>query len=424
MNSPIDTDAILAPIAGAEPSGEYLFYSPVYDEIRQARRCEDPAYAGEGEAKESEWGKVLALCQEVLAQRSKDLLVAAWLTEALVMREGFEGLHHGLSVLEGLVEKYWESVFPLVEDDDYDGRAAPFEFLNEKISLCVKQIPLTDPKSTPGYTLLKWKESRTVGYEADGRKEQREELLTDGKISAEQFDLAVNRSSGSFYRGLAGTISRCVESFKSLEAAVDGKFGRHAPSLSKLGEAFEECHRVVLKICQEQKGLRDALELQEAAPKAPEPASEAQSSSQTSPTSQTSLTGQTTEPAQLDSESQIWAQALSVMQEGSFKKALDLLLAAASSQPSERGRCRYRLLVAKLCLKAGHPELARPIVEQLAALVTELQLEKWESPFWVCEILEALYQCLVTGENADEEASRAKELFQKICTLDVTKALK
>ena len=38
-------------------------------------------------------------------------------------------------------------------------------------------------------------------------------------------------------------------------------------------------------------------------------------------------------------------------------------------------------------------------------------------------VLEALYQCLTCGEPSDEDLARAQELFRKLCTLDVTKAL-
>ena len=38
----IDIEALLSPIAGENPAGESLQYTPVYDEIREARRSEDP----------------------------------------------------------------------------------------------------------------------------------------------------------------------------------------------------------------------------------------------------------------------------------------------------------------------------------------------------------------------------------------------
>jgi type VI secretion system protein ImpA len=77
----------------------------------------------------------------------------------------------------------------------------------------------------------------------------------------------------------------------------------------------------------------------------------------------------------------------------------------------------------KLCLEADRPDLARPIVEELNHLIEELHLERWESPLWMAEVLDALYQCLTRGEPSDEDKNRAKALFQKLCTTDVTRAM-
>ncbi len=118
-----------------------------------------------------------------------------------------------------------------------------------------------------------------------------------------------------------------------------------------------------------------------------------------------------------------WNAALQTMETDGMKKALGQLLAAAHSAPSVRARNRYRLLMAKLCLEAGRVDLARPIVEELAALIEELKLERWESPRWIADVLEALYQCLTWGEPSDEDLGKAMDLFRKLCTTDVTKAM-
>lgn len=455
MRISIDMSAILAAISEENPEGADIRYSAIYDEIREARRSEEPIAEGEWqrEGKNPEWGKVISVSLKSLAEKSKDLQVAIWLTEALTHTEGVEGIRAGMSVLEGLLDRFWESAYPQVDEDDYDYRAAPFEFLNEKISSTVRHIPLTDPRTTAGYSYLKWQESREV---ANARGEARENLIADGKMPPEEFDSAVAKSSPAFYRSLAEALCAAVEQFESLEKIVDMKFGPHAPGLSKLGTALDECRRLVLKICIEQKGLKEAFGRQAASGgEASEPSEAAEASEHSD--SAGLVTDSDTTPAGADQgqdhtpeapaaastvaagapsaallqvpnaseaqETRIWNEALRIMQSRGFKPALDLLLAAASSQSSERGRCRYRFLVAKLCLKAGRPELARPIVEQLNTLITELQLEKWECPFWIAEILEALYQCLISGEDRDEEAVRARELFRKICTMDVTRAL-
>ncbi len=79
--------------------------------------------------------------------------------------------------------------------------------------------------------------------------------------------------------------------------------------------------------------------------------------------------------------------------------------------------------MAKLCLEAGRPDLARPIIEELNALIEELHLERWESPLWIAEILDTLYQCLIRGKPSDEDVQKGQALFQRLCRMDVTKAM-
>jgi len=100
-----------------------------------------------------------------------------------------------------------------------------------------------------------------------------------------------------------------------------------------------------------------------------------------------------------------------------------MLLEASFSAPSVREKNRHRLLMAKLCLQAERPDLARPIVEELHALIEELHLDRWESPVWIAEVLDAYYRCLTSGEPSDDDLGKARMLFQRLCTTDVTKAI-
>jgi hypothetical protein len=54
----------------------------------------------------------------------------------------------------------------------------------------------------------------------------------------------------------------------------------------------------------------------------------------------------------------------------------------------------------------------------------ELQLERWESPIWIAEVLDILYRCLIADGASDDDRDRAKEILKKICTKDITKAMK
>ncbi len=56
-----------------------------------------------------------------ILERSHDLRAATYLTEAELTARGLLGLRDGLQLITGYLEKYWDTVFPrLDEDDDND----------------------------------------------------------------------------------------------------------------------------------------------------------------------------------------------------------------------------------------------------------------------------------------------------------------
>ena len=444
MRREIDIDALLAPIPGENPGGEDIRYSQTYEDIKEARKFDEALDLGDWkrEVKTADWDKVITLAVDALSSKSKDLQIAVWLTEGLIKTEGFDGLATGLKIVTGLMQDFWESLYPPVEEGDLDFRAAPLEFMNEKLWSYVKQVPVTDEHTTPGYSWLKWQESREVGLDADTRnkygdvdenkKKKRDESVAEGKLTAEEFDAAVTASPGAFYKSLAESLTSCLDEFRTLDATVDEKFGQQAPRLAELGTAIEDCNQLVLRIYKEKgpvpaakdtgpvnvaTGPRPGERKAEEVRRRPAPPSEEVPTllRRPSPSAEASGTG--------PSEGALWEEALQVLEAAGIKEALDRLLEASFSAPSVREKNRYRLLMAKLCLQAERPDLARPIVEELHALIEELHLDRWESPVWIAEVLNALYQCLTSGEPSDEDQGKARMLFQKLCTTDVTKAI-
>jgi len=431
MKVDIDLVGILTPIEGENPAGEDLRYI-LYDEIAEARREDDALERGDWqrETKSADWETVIELCANALVNRSKDLQIAAWLTEALTIKEGFKGLLSGLKVLRGFLENFWESVYPEIEEDDLEFRIGRLEFLNNSLGPRVKQIPMTDSSVRAGYSWLQWEESRKVGYEGDAAKtETRAELVAEGKLTAEEFDVAVAQSSRAFYETLAADVTKCKEEFQTLEELVDEKFGKEAPRLAELRKSLEDCDRQVSKILKEKRELEpDEVESADQ-----EGTTTAEDSS--SPELKPALTDlDTTSPIVTDimpsgtltdsepHEQALWQKANEMLNASGIKAALQQLFVASNTAPSVRERNRYRLLMARLCLKADRTDLARPILEELHTLIEELSLERWESPNWIADVFEALYKCLKEGDGT-EDPTRIDELFRKMCTLDVTKAM-
>ena len=413
-----DMDAILAPIPGDNPSGEDMRYSAVYEQIKEARRADDLLDQGDWQrdVKKSDWDLVIKVSSEALQKKTKDLQIAAWLTEALIKKVGFAGLSDGLAVIIAFINDYWDTLYPLPEEGDLEYRIGPLEFFNDKISPAIKDIPITEPKTTNGYSWHQWQESR-------------QEKAEEGKLSAEDFNTAVNKSSRDFYIALARDADACMDAFLKLDALVDKKFGPDAPRLSELNKAIEDAQHVINDILagkggrpagpgDEITGQDQAITPQQEDQMTAEPAATAQSGA-----GQVSVAlPQVTE--QGDFEGALWRDAQETLKASGIKAALSKLLGASYTASSIRQRNRFRLMLAKVGLQAKRPDIARPILEELYALINEFHLENWESSVWIAEVIEAYFQCLTAEGSPDEDISKAYgELYPKLCSKDITKAL-
>jgi type VI secretion system protein ImpA len=242
------SEELLRPIPGDNPSGENLRYAPVYDKIKDARRQDDDAPQGEWrrERKLSDWPLTIKLITEALTNKSKDLQLAAWLTEALLRRDGIPGLKDGLELLRGLVENFWDTVYPELEDGDAEFRASPLQWVGEKLDRQVKEAPLTRSK----LNFYQFKESRAIGYEADAvdnesKTAARQEAIAEGKITGEDFDAAFDATPKSFYAQLLDTCEAVRETIEGLTELCDAKFGDVAPSFGRLRDSIEEVRQTV-----------------------------------------------------------------------------------------------------------------------------------------------------------------------------------
>jgi type VI secretion system protein ImpA len=261
-------DDLLNPIPGENPSGANLRYAPVYDKIKEARREDDDAPQGEWahERKVADWKQVVKLAGEALATKSKDLQLAAWLTEAMLRTEGFAGLLAGLKLLQGLLETFWDTLYPEIEDGDAEMRAAPLDWVGSPsgggqtraitFSQEVRMVPLT----RKGYDWFQFKQSRAVGYEADAaaseaKAEARTAAIAEGKITGDEFDAAFNASPKAFYVECKQNLDGCLEAIESLSGVCEAKFGDATPGFGGLRTALEEVGSAVNSLLQKKREL-------------------------------------------------------------------------------------------------------------------------------------------------------------------------
>lgn len=284
----IDLASLLAPLPGNNPAGVDLRYETVstgdkrnpkywYDAIREAASEDLFSWAG---PRYSDWAAVNALCTKALTTLSKDLQIAAWLAEACTRdsrADGFAGLRDGLKLLRGLLESYWDTLYPASDPEDADGqftaRANALDALVQSLALAVKRIPLTKGATGHCYSFNQYessKEFKVSGLSDDRLAEVREKLKQDNeiivsqeplrtvpasepKITDEDWARAHQTTAYEHYWERLELLNECLAELKALDDAMDEKFHHETPGMKELERSLEDVQRLARKLAEDKR---------------------------------------------------------------------------------------------------------------------------------------------------------------------------
>lgn len=253
MSSPavLDLDALLAPVAGENPSGENLQYLGFHDEIREARRADDDVPQGDWvrELKVADWDKVVQVATDSLSGKTKDLQIVAWLCEAEVSLNGFAGLRDSLKLARGHVETFWETLYPEIDEgNDLEARANAIAFMDRQAALGIKKVDLTKRPGT-NYSFFQWEEAKQFDFPADTSKlssealqqleQKRERAQLEGKVTGEEIRKAKSETRRAFYEQLFADVEECWGALGELDRAMDQRFERQTPGLGELRKTLD-----------------------------------------------------------------------------------------------------------------------------------------------------------------------------------------
>ena len=271
--SVINLDSLLVPISEDNPVGAELRYTPVdpkrgiswHDEIREAAR----ENLFEQTPKNSDWPKVIDLTTKALTKLSKDWQIAAWLAEALVKYDRFDrmaGLRDGTKLMRGLMEQYWDNLYPAIDLEDGDGpllgRINVVSALSEAFSIAVKKIPLTNNQLGLNYNFLQWQESKKFDIPDDPSQhtdkiaELIEQANGEGRITSKDWRNAEQATMYEHFLDRFELIKECQEELKLFDEAMDEKFQRlvgkkvqrYSPGVRTLSQSLDEIHYLVAEI--------------------------------------------------------------------------------------------------------------------------------------------------------------------------------
>ena len=105
----MDITALAAsPVSESQPAGADAKYEPEYE----ALTAEIGKLSSVSQSSPVSWQAVAGNGAVILAQKSKDISVAAYMAVALIHTDGAQGFLDGVNLLRGICENFWDDAFP------------------------------------------------------------------------------------------------------------------------------------------------------------------------------------------------------------------------------------------------------------------------------------------------------------------------
>ncbi|MBB5019921.1 type VI secretion system protein ImpA [Chitinivorax tropicus] len=242
-------DKLLSPISDSAPCGEDMSFSAEFDQIKEARRDDDPSLAqGEwvADVKRADWDQVCRICEDVLTQHTKDLRVASWYVEALAKTQGFAGLAKGCDVLRELQDRYWDQLHPQPEDGDLELRIGTLTYFVSQLVDLIRTMPLC--QAPQGRFSLADHES-AMAFQAQLDKDpDLRDAIPAGKYTLEQVQEAQRATPTAFYQKLIDGFREAKQSWQLLANSIDQHLGIDGPSFGALEDMFDKVGNLLTRI--------------------------------------------------------------------------------------------------------------------------------------------------------------------------------
>jgi type VI secretion system protein ImpA len=235
-------EQLLAPVASDSPAGKAMRHSHIYRAIRSHRSVDDnslPTGAWEHELKRADWPAVSRMTADVLRRQGKDIECVAWLFEARLHIDGFAAIAPCLSLVDALLNQYWDSIHPLPDGDDVDFRANQIRWIAEKLLPALRQTPMTASQDDTQYCWADWEQGQRSSH-LQVRMDGTQELVESTELL--RFRQAMAASSVEHFLQLHRVLSEALQALDMLRLTLDKYFAPSAPSLAAMAGLLEQIH--------------------------------------------------------------------------------------------------------------------------------------------------------------------------------------
>ena len=416
------------------------------------------------------WAQIIEDCENILIKKSKDIRVGVILAIALFRCQGLDAFLEGLTLINDMIVKYWHTFYPLTEPIDSEERFSYLKhFSSEKFSRYgVGHILCTE--------VFEEKVSFLYKFQIDEESKK-------GEFRENEKDLineSIKKTNISFYKDLLKSIEKVVFALDILEVNINSRcndalfrvdkdnsqeintlsvhsemikqlrdkmcdpvnmdsfnrlfdniFSNTTKSITK--QELKELKNKILKLtfCGQPKvslkNLKDWLMklCKEIKPiidmKKNYIDSEKEDDDETIDDLVKKISSNNSEDI---NDPFLKMQENLNISEGEIKSLnIDMLQRLVHKSSSKREKVHFQLYLAKRCYVKKYYNLALKLSEEIYTIVSENKVEEWESPYWLSEIYETYYNCILKNlDNVSDADKTLNSLYDKLCLVNVTKA--
>ena len=249
----MDIDTLLTPISETMPTGADARVEPeitqhyyaLKDARTTARAAERSNVFDNNSSEIPEWLTIITQAPQVLCEQTKDLEICSWYTEALVRKEGFSGLRHGFELIRGLIEQYWNELYPMPDEDGLETRVAPLTGLNgsggEGVLIApIRNVKITSSSSHESFNL--WQYQQALEMQKIHDENDRQNRINSAGFSLTDIQQSVSETADEFFIQIIEDLNTCIDDYKAISNKLDEYCGMEiSPPTRNILNVLEEC---------------------------------------------------------------------------------------------------------------------------------------------------------------------------------------
>lgn len=243
----LEIETLLNPISENEICGENLSFSNEFHDIKKAKTQDDPLLdLGDwvSEPKQADWVFVSDMSSKLLIEKTKDIRLLTWLSEAWANLYGYKGIWQGLELSHCMLDQYWSTIHPQIDDGDLDQRLGLLQGLVNQLPILIKKVSVIN--NQPYYSLFDYE--NFLHHQNNRLKHADDSESSEIVNELEQFDQAMLNTSKSFQFQNYQDFTQIIVKWENLKQILDQLMQLDAPSFANVNAQLEHINKTLHKI--------------------------------------------------------------------------------------------------------------------------------------------------------------------------------